>query len=67
MSASMKNDRVRALQSHFTGSGGQNLNKYDPNHKIGIKEFYAGKNVLLSGCTGFLGKVVLEKLLRTCP
>ena len=32
-----------------------------------IKEYYAGKNVMLSGCTGFLGKVVLEKLFRSCP
>ena len=22
---------------------------------------------MLTGCTGFLGKVVLEKLLRACP
>ena len=34
---------------------------------IEIKKWYAGKNVMLSGCTGFLGKVVLEKLLRSCP
>jgi fatty acyl-CoA reductase len=31
-----------------------------------VKEYYAGKNVFLSGCTGFLGKVVLEKLFRSC-
>lgn len=23
--------------------------------------------MLLSGCTGFLGKVILEKLMRSCP
>jgi thioester reductase-like protein len=23
--------------------------------------------VFLSGCTGFLGKIILEKLFRTCP
>ena len=32
-----------------------------------VKEYYAGKNVMLTGCTGFLGKVILEKLLRSCP
>ena len=32
-----------------------------------VKGFYAGKNVLLSGCTGFLGKVILEKLFHSCP
>ena len=31
-----------------------------------IEKFYAGKNVFLTGSTGFLGKVVLEKLLRSC-
>lgn len=32
-----------------------------------IKEFYAGKTLLLTGCTGFVGKVVLEKILRSLP
>jgi len=32
-----------------------------------IREFYQGKTVLLTGCTGFLGKVMLEKLLWSCP
>ena len=29
-----------------------------------IKEFYSGKTILLAGCSGFVGKVVLEKFLR---
>ncbi len=32
-----------------------------------ITEWYRGKNVFITGGTGFLGKVLLEKLLRTCP
>ena len=31
-----------------------------------IKEFYAGKTIFMTGITGFLGKVVFEKLLRSC-
>lgn len=31
-----------------------------------IKEFYRNSVVLVTGATGFLGKVLLEKLLRTC-
>ncbi|CAG9770344.1 unnamed protein product [Ceutorhynchus assimilis] len=31
-----------------------------------IIEFLRGKNVLISGATGFLGKLLLEKLLRCC-
>ncbi|KAM9376491.1 fatty acyl-CoA reductase 1 isoform 2-T2 [Pholidichthys leucotaenia] len=34
---------------------------------VTIPEYYAGKGVLISGATGFLGKVLLEKLLRSCP
>lgn len=32
-----------------------------------ISEWYAGKNVLITGATGFMGKVMVEKLLRSCP
>jgi len=32
-----------------------------------INEFYNGKNVLITGTTGFLGKVILEKFLRCVP
>lgn len=31
-----------------------------------IKNFYAGSTVLVTGCTGYLGKALIEKLLRTC-
>lgn len=31
-----------------------------------INEFFAHKSVLLTGATGFLGKVLVEKLLRSC-
>ncbi|XP_020501160.1 fatty acyl-CoA reductase 1 isoform X1 [Labrus bergylta] len=34
---------------------------------VTIPEYYAGKNVLITGATGFMGKVLLEKLLRSCP
>ena len=34
---------------------------------LGIKEFYEDKTIMLTGCTGFVGKVVLEKIIRTMP
>jgi hypothetical protein len=34
---------------------------------IGVSEFYGGKTVFITGGTGFMGKVLLEKLLRSCP
>lgn len=32
-----------------------------------IEEFYRNKCVLITGATGFIGKVLVEKLLRSCP
>ena len=32
-----------------------------------IQEFYRGRSVLITGATGFCGKSLLEKLLRSCP
>ncbi|XP_014478610.1 PREDICTED: putative fatty acyl-CoA reductase CG5065 [Dinoponera quadriceps] len=32
-----------------------------------LPSFYAGRNVFITGATGFLGKVLVEKLLRSCP
>ncbi|PSN49957.1 putative fatty acyl-CoA reductase [Blattella germanica] len=31
-----------------------------------IREFFAGRHVLITGATGFIGSVLLEKLLRSC-
>lgn len=32
-----------------------------------IASFYRGRSILVTGSTGFMGKVLVEKLLRTCP
>ena len=32
-----------------------------------VKETLKGKTILITGCTGFLGKVLLEKVIRTIP
>ncbi|XP_022121959.2 putative fatty acyl-CoA reductase CG5065 [Pieris rapae] len=32
-----------------------------------VREFYRDKSILITGATGFVGKVLVEKLLRDCP
>ncbi|XP_026686569.1 fatty acyl-CoA reductase wat-like [Diaphorina citri] len=40
-----------------------------PDDEIGtpMQEFYRDKTIFLTGGTGFMGKTVVEKLLRSCP
>ena len=33
----------------------------------GVIQFYEGRNIYVTGASGFLGEVLLEKLLRSCP
>ncbi|XP_034242356.1 fatty acyl-CoA reductase 1-like [Thrips palmi] len=32
-----------------------------------VPDFFVGRTLLLTGATGFLGRLVLEQVLRTCP
>ena len=34
---------------------------------MNLTEFYQDKTILLIGATGFLGKVILEKICRSLP
>jgi fatty acyl-CoA reductase len=37
-----------------------------PNDADRIAQFFKGKHIFITGGTGFLGKVMVEKLLRDC-
>ena len=32
-----------------------------------VKEFFRDRSIFITGGTGFMGKVLVEKLLRSCP
>lgn len=32
-----------------------------------VPEFFRGKSIFITGGSGFLGRVLIEKLLRSCP
>lgn len=38
----------------------------DASDVIQVKDFYKGRNVFITGSTGFMGKVLVEKLLWDC-
>lgn len=45
----------------------ENAPRPKPNKRSQIADFYRGRCVLITGASGFIGKVLIEKLLRTCP
>jgi len=32
-----------------------------------IADFYKGRSIFVTGSTGFMGKILVEKLLHACP
>ncbi|CAH1187510.1 unnamed protein product [Phyllotreta striolata] len=40
---------------------------FKPKSPTAIPDFYKGKSVFVTGGSGFVGKVLVEKLLRSCP
>lgn len=49
------------LNNKINKMGDENLNLTP------IQEFYKDSVIFMTGSTGFLGQVMLEKLLRSCP
>uniref|UniRef100_A0A1A9X2G9 Fatty acyl-CoA reductase n=1 Tax=Glossina brevipalpis TaxID=37001 RepID=A0A1A9X2G9_9MUSC len=45
----------------------ENYSSCNEANYIPIPQFYAGRSVFITGGTGFMGKVLVEKLLRSCP
>ena len=37
------------------------------NQCTSVRDFYKDRSIFITGGTGFMGKVLVEKLLRSCP
>ncbi|WOK98643.1 fatty acyl-CoA reductase 2 [Canna indica] len=55
---------VGTLDLSYKDSNGT---KVDLKEGLGVARFLKGKNFLVTGATGFLAKVLVEKILRTAP
>nr|XP_050855596.1 uncharacterized protein LOC127066212 [Vespula vulgaris] len=69
-----KESYQKKMSTKLTDLGETNNNNisdlaFDENERRGtpIQEFYAGQKIFITGGTGFLGKVLIEKLLQSCP
>lgn len=54
---------------HFNDEIKKKMNdmKNEENMNTPIQQFYKNSVIFMTGSTGFLGQVILEKLLRSCP
>ncbi|KAJ0182885.1 hypothetical protein K1T71_000861 [Dendrolimus kikuchii] len=66
----MATDIQKPMKEKNEGGDITYLDMVDEKDSLGesqIQTFFAGTTVLLTGGTGFLGKLIVEKLLRCCP
>jgi alcohol-forming fatty acyl-CoA reductase len=67
MSDETTNSETSTMTSSSTAAPTTFQNKDAIDNYISIPEFYNGRSIFITGGTGFMGKVLVEKLLRSCP
>lgn len=67
------NDYINELKVNYIKIKNQRMasskikdNDLSSNHSSEIVNYYKDKTIFITGATGFLGKVLIEKLLRSC-
>ncbi|GFO50602.1 fatty acyl-coa reductase [Plakobranchus ocellatus] len=66
INASLSNSNSASYTSTATNTMSEEISAL-ASPSTGVASFYRNKTILLTGVTGFMGKVLLEKLLRSCP
>ncbi|EGG23421.1 hypothetical protein DFA_05553 [Cavenderia fasciculata] len=68
MALTFNHASIYIIQSKKTIHGiMEQQHNYRKEREMVIPEFFKGKNLLITGTTGFVGKVLLEKLVRDIP
>ena len=65
LSASTRETDISLESSHTSNL--DNRTCLEDAEQLSVRKAFAGRTVLLTGTTGFVGSLVLEQLLRTCP
>ncbi|KAJ9599671.1 hypothetical protein L9F63_026480, partial [Diploptera punctata] len=63
----MKNNVTKIAKSPLGEFNGNSVMYNKGSYITPIQEFYKGTNIFITGGTGFLGKLLIEKLLYSCP
>ncbi|KAJ9576068.1 hypothetical protein L9F63_007033, partial [Diploptera punctata] len=63
----MKNNVTKIAKSPLGEFNGNSVMHSKGSYITPIQEFYKGTNIFITGGTGFLGKLLIEKLLYSCP
>lgn len=67
MSDETTNSETSTMASAITTAFHDSSPKDAIDDYISVPEFYSGRSIFITGGTGFMGKVLVEKLLRSCP
>lgn len=65
-SSSPSTSPLISISSSMSSPGSPSLSSSISATTITVDSFYSGQSILMTGASGFLGKVILEKLLRDC-
>ncbi|CAH1406259.1 unnamed protein product [Nezara viridula] len=58
---------ISTPSQNYNITGARMAQEMDKKNIMSIPEYFAGQSVFVTGGTGLMGKVLIEKILRSCP